>query len=119
MSAWSAAQLIQGLAPPLPGFRRERADFTVVAEFHPRTHLKPQFRNWNFYSDGGFSDVVWKLEKERWYMHYKGVRPDGQRWTMVGIIKPIDKDSFTWQVTEHIVGGKPVPNSPEIKIVRK
>ena len=78
-----------------------------------------QFRTWNFYSDGGFSDVVWKHEKDRWYMHYKGVRPDGQRWTMVGIIKPIDKDTFTWQVTEHIDDGKPVPNSKEIKLVRK
>ena len=78
-----------------------------------------QFRNWNFYSDGGFSDVVWKLEKDRWYMHYKGVNPDGRRWTMVGIIKPIDKDTFTWQITEHIDDDKPVPNSPEIKLVRK
>ena len=78
-----------------------------------------QFRTWNFYSDGGFSEVVWKHENDRWYMHYKGVDPDGQRWTMVGIIKPIDKDSFTWQRTERIVGGKPLPNNKEIKIVRK
>jgi hypothetical protein len=78
-----------------------------------------QFRTWNFYSDGGFSEVVWKHEKDLWNMHYKGVRPDGQRWTMVGIVKPIDKDSFTWQRTKRIVGGKPLPNNKEIKIVRK
>ena len=52
-------------------------------------------------------------------MHYKGVGADGHRWTMVGIIKPIDKDSFTWQKTEQISGGKPTPNSPEIKLIRK
>ena len=66
-----------------------------------------QFRNWNFYSDGGFSDVVWKHEKDRWYMHYKGVGADGQRWTAVGIIKPVDKDTFTWQLTERTADGKP------------
>jgi hypothetical protein len=81
--------------------------------------INKQFRTWNFYTDGGFSEVVWKHENDRWYMHYQGVDPDGQRWTMVGIIKQIDNDSFTWQRTDLIVGGKPVPTSDEIKIVRE
>jgi hypothetical protein len=78
-----------------------------------------QIRTWNFYSNGGFSEVVWKHEKDRWFMHYKGVGSDGHRWTAVGIIKPVDKDTFTWQLTEQIVDGKPLPDNKEVKIVRK
>ena len=78
-----------------------------------------QIRSWTFDSDGGFAEAVWTHKKDRWYVHNKGVLADGQKATMVNIIKPLDKDSFTWQTTERTVAGELLPNVAEVKIVRE
>lgn len=78
-----------------------------------------QIRSWTFDSDGGFAEAVWTHKKDRWYVHNKGVLADGKTATMVNIIKPLDKDSFTWQTTERTVSGELLPNINEVRIVRE
>jgi uncharacterized protein (TIGR02246 family) len=78
-----------------------------------------QIRSWTFDSDGGFAEAVWTHKKDRWYVHNKGILADGQKATMVNIIKPLDKDSFTWQTTERTLAGEILPNVAEVKIVRE
>lgn len=78
-----------------------------------------QIRSWTFDSDGGFAEAVWTHKKDRWYVHNKGVLAKGQKATMVNVIKPLDKDSFTWQTIERTVDGELLPNVAEVKIVRE
>ena len=78
-----------------------------------------QIHSWTFDSDGGFAEAVWTHKKDRWYIQNKGVLADGQKATAVNILKPLDKDSFTWQTTERTVAGELLPNVDEVKIVRE
>jgi uncharacterized protein (TIGR02246 family) len=64
-------------------------------------------RSWTFDSDGGFAEATWTFQKDRWFIHNKGV------------LKPVDADSFTWQTTERTAGGELLPSVDEVLIVRQ
>jgi uncharacterized protein (TIGR02246 family) len=78
-----------------------------------------QIRSWTFDSDGGFAEATWSQQKDRWYVHNKGVLADGRKGTMVNVIKPVDENSFTWQTIERTAGGELLPNVNEVLIVRQ
>ena len=78
-----------------------------------------QIRSWTFDSDGGFAEANWTYSKDRWFIQNKGVLADGRKATMVNVIKPVDKNSFTWQTIERTTGGELLPNIDEVVIVRK
>jgi hypothetical protein len=44
---------------------------------------------------------------------------DGQRTTMVNVVKPVDDSSFTWRTIERTVAGELLPNIDEVTIVRQ
>jgi uncharacterized protein (TIGR02246 family) len=76
-------------------------------------------RSWTFDSDGGFAEATWTQKKDRWFVRNIGVLADGQKASMLNVIKPIDADSFTWQTIERTVGGELLPNIDEVTIRRQ
>jgi len=78
-----------------------------------------QVRSWTFDSDGGFAEANWTYSKDRWFVANKGVLADGRKATMVNVIKPVDKNSFTWQTIERTTDGELLPNVDEVLIVRE
>ncbi|MFN0020715.1 MAG: YybH family protein [Pirellulaceae bacterium] len=76
-------------------------------------------RSWTFDSDGGFAEASWTWKGGRWLISNKGFLPDGRKASMVNVIKPVDKNSFTWETVERTAGGELLPNIGEVKIVRE
>jgi uncharacterized protein (TIGR02246 family) len=76
-------------------------------------------RSWTFDSDGTFAEATWNLKGGRWFVTNKGVLPDGRKASMVNVMKPVDKNSFTWETIERTAGGELLPNIGEVKIVRE
>ena len=76
-------------------------------------------RSWTFDSNGTFAEATWKQKGEKWFIHNRGVLPDGRTATMINVMKPVDENSFTWQTIERTAGGELLPNIEEIVIVRR
>jgi uncharacterized protein (TIGR02246 family) len=76
-------------------------------------------RSWTFDSDGGFAEATWNKQGDQWFISNTGVLADGQKITMVNVVKPVDENSFTWQTVERTVGGDLLPNIDEVMIVRE
>lgn len=76
-------------------------------------------RSWTFDSDGTFAEATWTSKGGRWFVNNKGVLPDGRKASMVNVMKPVDKNSFTWETIERTAGGELLPNIGEVKIVRE
>jgi uncharacterized protein (TIGR02246 family) len=78
-----------------------------------------KIRSWTFDAKGTFAEATWESRGGRWYIHNKGVLPDGRTATMVNVMKQVDADSFTWQTVDRTAGGELLPNIDEIVIVRR
>jgi uncharacterized protein (TIGR02246 family) len=76
-------------------------------------------RSWTFDSNGTFAEATWSRKGDRWFIHNKGVLPDGRKATMVNVMKSVDENSFTWQTVERTAGGELLPNIDEVLIVRR
>jgi uncharacterized protein (TIGR02246 family) len=76
-------------------------------------------RSWTFDSNGGFAEGTWSGRGNRWFVHNKGILSNGQKTTMVNVVKPVDDKSFTWQTIDRTVGGELLPNIAEVTIVRQ
>lgn len=76
-------------------------------------------RSWTFDSNGGFAEGTWSGRGNRWFIHNKGILANGQKTTMVNVVKPVDDMSFTWQTIDRTVGGELLPNIAEVTIVRQ
>ena len=76
-------------------------------------------RSWTFDSDGGFTEGVWTLKKDRWFVRNTGVLADGRKASMVNVIRQVDQNSFTWRTIERTAGGELLPNIDEVLIVRE
>ena len=78
-----------------------------------------RIRSWTFDSEGGFAEATWTKQGDQWFISNTGVLADGQKITMVNVMKPVDESSFTWQTVERTVGGELLPNIDEVMIVRE
>lgn len=79
---------------------------------------RKQIRSWVFDSDGGFTEGTWKKIDNRWTVQNTATLPDGTRASSTSIMKPVDKDSFTWQQIDRVVGSDLLPDIDEFLIVR-
>jgi uncharacterized protein (TIGR02246 family) len=75
-------------------------------------------RSWQFEDDGGFGEWAWARDGGRWVIEGEGTEPDGDEETATHLLVPIDKDSFTWQVTERSSEGVAEPGNPPVKVTR-
>lgn len=76
-------------------------------------------RSWTFDSNGTFAEATWENRGGRWYIHNRGVLPDGRTATMVNVMKLVDENSFTWQTVDRTAAGELLPNIDEIVVVRR
>jgi hypothetical protein len=75
-------------------------------------------RSWQFENDGGFGEWAWSRDGNRWVIEGVGTQPDGDEETATHLLVPIDKDTFTWQVTERTSNGVAEPGNPPVKVTR-
>jgi uncharacterized protein (TIGR02246 family) len=77
-----------------------------------------QIRSWTFEADGGFGESVWTKEGAKWIVKTNATLADGSKITATNIITPVDANTVTWQSKDRTSGGKPLPDTKEIKMKR-
>lgn len=73
-------------------------------------------RTWSFECDGGFSEGNWVKVGDNWVSKTSAVLGGGQLMTSTTIMTHPDASTITWQATEQRVNGKPLPDSPVIRM---
>jgi uncharacterized protein (TIGR02246 family) len=81
--------------------------------------INNKVRSWLFDSDGGFAEINWKKDGKNWVLESASTLPHGGQGSQVMIISPIDRNSFTLEITGREIDGKILPNLEPVKIVRK
>jgi uncharacterized protein (TIGR02246 family) len=79
---------------------------------------KGKIRSWAFDSDGGFAEGSWKQQDNGWIVENAAVLPDGRTASSINVLKMLDDNTVTWQITGRDVDGEILPNLPEVKITR-
>ena len=77
-----------------------------------------EIRSWTFEADGGFGESVWTKEGAKWTVKTNATLADGSKVTATNIVTPVDANTVTWQSKERTAGGKPLPDTKEIKMKR-
>jgi uncharacterized protein (TIGR02246 family) len=94
---------------------RSELDVTEVIGWDPADGV---FRSWVFDTDGGFAQNTWSQRGDAWIISAKGVLPDGGRASAVHIMRPVDKNTYTWSSTNRDVDGELLPDVEDVKMVR-
>jgi uncharacterized protein (TIGR02246 family) len=81
----------------------------------PLTH---QLKTWNFDSEGGHSQGVWHRDGDRWIVQFHGVSADGRVGSATEIHTFLSEHAMSWQAVHRVLGGEPMPDTGEIKVVR-
>ena len=76
-------------------------------------------RSWLFDSDGGHLQGVWSENDGSWIVKSSGYLADGRRASSVNVFSPVDADSFTWKAIDRRVEDEFIPDTEEVKVVRK
>ena len=69
-----------------------------------------RIRSWAFDSDGGFAEGTWISKGDRWIVETAA--------SSINVIRMLDENTATWQITGRDVDGEILPNLPEVKITR-
>jgi uncharacterized protein (TIGR02246 family) len=77
-----------------------------------------KIRSWAFDSDGGFAEGTWHRRDDGWAVENAAVLPDGRMASSINVLKMLDENTVTWQITGRDVDGEILPNLPEVKITR-
>ncbi len=77
-----------------------------------------RIRSWLFDSDGGFAEGFWTVIDDGIVIKSSSVNPDGTTATATLNITPTDKDHFSIEGTDRIVGGN-LDDDFEITVVRR
>jgi uncharacterized protein (TIGR02246 family) len=77
-----------------------------------------QIRLWTFENNGGYGDGLATRDGDRWLIKAKAVLRDGKQLTATNILTRIDADTISWRATDRTDDGKPLADSPEIKMKR-
>ena len=114
-------------------FTREKDGPFIVGEFTATTGGKTvslgnmkigldpaseQFISWHFDPDGGHGHGVWLRERNHWVVDSRGVQGDGAETAAVNVLSRFGSDELGWRSLDRMVGGKPQPESPPIRLKR-
>jgi uncharacterized protein (TIGR02246 family) len=77
-----------------------------------------KIRSWAFDSDGGFTEGLWKQKDGNWIVENAAVLPDGRTSSSINVLKVLDENTLSWQITGRDVDGEILPNLPEVRITR-
>jgi uncharacterized protein (TIGR02246 family) len=75
-------------------------------------------RSWTFESEGGFGEAIWSRDGKQWALESTGRLTDGTTLGATNILRPLDRDSFTWQPVKRSVDGEEVEDLPPVKVTR-
>ncbi len=78
-----------------------------------------QIRSWVFDTNGGFGEGKWSKHGDSWYVNSTITLNTGEKVASTNILTPVDENTFTWQATGREVGGVPLPETAQVKVVRK
>ncbi len=78
-----------------------------------------KIRSWAFDSDGGFAEGSWNKKDDSWVVESSAVLPDGRRGSSVNVMKLLDDNTISWQITGRDIDGEILPNLPEVKVARQ
>jgi uncharacterized protein (TIGR02246 family) len=107
--------------PVLVGKFTRKAKGKVVASGTMRIWVDPQngqLRSAHFDDDGGFGQSLWLRDGNRWALDAIGVLADGSETASVNILGRINKDAFTWQSLDRVVGDEELPNTVPVRLKR-
>jgi len=77
-----------------------------------------QIRSWLFDADGGFSEAVWTVINDGVLIRSESVNPDGSTASATMFISSKDKDHYTLEGSDRVVGGAEQEDF-ELNIVRR
>ncbi len=76
-------------------------------------------RAWAFFFNGGFAESVWSKDGDNQFkIAVVGQTRDGVKMTATNVLTKIDADHFSFQFTDRIVDGKPIPDDKPVKMKR-
>jgi uncharacterized protein (TIGR02246 family) len=75
-------------------------------------------RAWSFESDGGFGHGAWMKDGDGWLVPNSAVLRSGSLMTSVAVIKRVDDNTITVQVTKQVLDGKELPDGPVMTFKR-
>jgi uncharacterized protein (TIGR02246 family) len=78
-----------------------------------------KIHSWAFDSDGGFAEGSWNKKDDSWVVESSAVLPDGRRGSSINVMKLLDDNTISWQITGRDIDGEILPNLPEVKITRQ
>lgn len=81
--------------------------------------LAKRIRSWMFDSEGGFGEGQWSQNGDQWVVKSSQVLNGGERASSINVITYVDDDTLTWRSIGREVDGVPLPNIPEVTVVRK
>ena len=100
----------------------DRIDLTGI-QFIGWDPIAKGIRSWTFDSDGGFAQGHWTRSRhasdgEQWFIRKKGTTADGSAVTAVNVLTLVDDDAFELKSVQRTLAGEPLPNIPEIMVLR-
>lgn len=78
-----------------------------------------KLKSWVFDAKGGYNEGFWQRESDRWILKSSGVTADGQTASSTVIFTLVNSDTMTWQLVDHEISGKKIPDSDVVTIVRR
>jgi uncharacterized protein (TIGR02246 family) len=92
-----------------------------VGSFEQRILWDPvakKIRSFAFDDTGGFGEGSWTRDGKTWQIKSNVVLRDGRKLAATFILRPIDANNITLQVTDRSIDGKEAPGAREIKLKR-
>jgi uncharacterized protein (TIGR02246 family) len=77
-----------------------------------------KIRSWAFDDTGGFGEGSWTREGKSWHIKANAVLRDGRKLAATYVLRPIDANSISLEITDRTIDGKETPGSKEIKLKR-
>ncbi len=78
-----------------------------------------RIRSWTFDAEGGFSEGIWTIDKQKVTVRMTTTLRDGRKLTATNIITRLDADTVSWQSKERKLDADSLPDVPEIKMKRQ
>lgn len=77
-----------------------------------------QVRSWQFDSEGGIGESVWRQDGNKWLITTSATAADGTVTTAENVVTSVDDKKFTWESINRVSGGETLPNIDKIEVVR-
>jgi uncharacterized protein (TIGR02246 family) len=75
-------------------------------------------RSWIFDAAGGFGEGAWTRDGNKWLIKLENVRRDGTKSSGTAVVTHIDAETIALQLKDRTVAGKPMDDTPEVKLKR-